>query len=162
MTGIRAVALGLRFLAIWCLLVAIQSVGVVFAVQDQDHSQASRWWAVVPVVALIAIAALLWKFAPIIARNLYDPGLPDEKIAISADSALRVGCCLLGLAILPKMVFPTIMLVEEIIEWAHPADEITAMAYLNQAIEVGLYGGLAWALIFKSKFIARYMLKHSE
>lgn len=158
MTGVRIVALGLRFLAIWCVVLAAQSVGVVFAVLGQDQSIASRWWGAVPLTIFLVAGALLWKFAPAISRKLYAPGSPDEQFAISAESALRVGCCLLGLSILPRVVYPLFTLTEALLQWAQPGDRTTALFYVNEVLEAGLYLALAWVLTFKSRTIAQFLL----
>src|SRR6185437_9166332 len=63
MTGVRVVSLVLRFIALWCVLLAVQSTGVVLAVQHQhqEYPGPSLWYAVIPAVIFVAVAITIWR-----------------------------------------------------------------------------------------------------
>lgn len=101
MTGIRFVAVGLKLVAFWLVLLAIQSVSVVFAVQNNaSFETASHWWAALPLAIFLSFAMILWLFPRTIAAKLYGPEKPEDTFQLSEETLLRVGCCLLGFWIL--------------------------------------------------------------
>ncbi|HEY4127071.1 MAG TPA: hypothetical protein VGN70_03405, partial [Gammaproteobacteria bacterium] len=64
--------------------------------------------AVIPAVVFVIFGVLLWIFSFEIARKLYVAEKEGETFSLDARQALRVGCCLLGLWLLPSVV-PAVM-----------------------------------------------------
>lgn len=160
MTGVRVVSLALRVVALWCVLLAVQSAGVVIALQNQQqgYPYPSHWLALVPVVVFLLVAVVLWIFSLEIARKLYPPEQEGETFQLDAHQALRVGCCLLGLWLLPSVVPALIRIIAIAYESSQAGTSVSFVTFENQAFYVLAELVIAIALLAKNRAIARHLL----
>lgn len=159
MTGVRVVSLALRFIALWCLLLAFQSGGVVIAIQDQqrDYPQ-SHWLALIPVVIFLIVALVLWIFSLEIARKLYAPEQPGETFSLDANQALRVGCCLMGLWLLPSVIPVLMRIIVIAYESSQAGSSVSFEPIVSQALYMLTELVIAAVLLVKNRAIARLLL----
>ena len=159
MTGIRMVSLGLRLVALWFVVLAIQAIGVTFAVQKMTaiDRPGSPWWASLPVGIFLFFAVVTWFFSATIAKRLYPGEQAGETVQLTEETMLRVGSCLLGLwtfaSVLPAMG----RLVVEAYLGTHIGLEIPPESQLH-AVYVLVQLVVAIALVFGNRTIYRLTL----
>jgi hypothetical protein len=161
MTGVRVVSLMLRFIALWCVLLAFQAAGIVIALQNQhqEYPYLSHWMAAIPAVVFLIIAVVLWIFSPEIARKLYPVEKEGEVFSLDAHQALRVGCCLLGLWLLPKVVPAVMSIIVVAYESSRAGAEVSFEPIVDQALYALTELVIAIVLLAKNRAIARTLLK---
>ncbi|HEY1773706.1 MAG TPA: hypothetical protein VGH91_11005 [Gammaproteobacteria bacterium] len=164
MTGVRVVSLVLRVIALWCVLLAVQSGGIVVALQNQseEYPHPSHWIALFPVVVFLIVAVILWIFSLEIARKLYVAEKEGETFHLDAHQALRVGCCLLGLWLLPSVVPSVIRIIAIAYESSRIGASVSFDTMVNQALYVLAELVIAIVLLAKNRPIARALLGREQ
>jgi len=159
MTIVRIVAMALRLLALWLVLLAIQLFGVMLYMGSGRSMADTHWWTALPSIGVVVGAILLWKFAAGLASKLY-PGEPSpEKLDIDAESFLRAGCCLLGLwfltTALPAIMRFVVMMVQSA---RYDYDGSTAVIQ-DQALYVAVQLIAIIVLLTRNRALARLLLR---
>lgn len=161
----QLVALGLRLLALWILVSALQFYGIASALQATNTRWGNPPWTSVLVVAVVILVGLVvWLASGPLARGLMS-GLPNTLDAkFSPHQAVAVGCILMGLWWLKTAVVSLAFLWLKAIALSTGSGR-SAMAWLGTedklyAFSDGLQIGIGLFFVLRSSDMARWLLRH--
>lgn len=162
MTPLNLVGLFTRLFAIWLFISGVQMIGAGMSLRDSVGNGAGA--AYVMSIVLCAIALMVWRYPLVIARKLL-PAAPDDiSNRISAAETASVACIVLGLWTLVGRAIPALLRDLEIISvYRANYQPLQSLAGrdLSRLIESAVDVVVALILIFKARWIAKYLLRPS-